>query len=429
MPSAPAPRERLTKRAVDAAKPGDVERFLWDADVPGFGVRVTPNGVKAFVYQYRIRGEKNARRYTIGRYGAWTVDQARERCRELVQMVARGVHPREAAKDAAKERERAKLRAEEREFAAVAGRWLKSYETFKGKPRRASSVRAATGAVERLKGTFAGQNIADIDQGALNRFFDDIPAHMLATRASVFAYARTLWRWSRQRGLIETNPFDAMRPPEKPEARQRALADEELALVWRASYRLEYPFGPIYRLLILLGQRREEVGAMDWRELDKKAGQWTIPASRTKGKREHMVPLPASVVADFEALAPKEKWPRSGLVFTVTGETPVSGWSKAKTRLDGEAKKLNKGRALADWRTHDLRRTMVTGFQRLGIPESIAKAVINHAMPKSDALSAYARHSYADEKCAALDKWAVHVAELLKPKLAAAEAAKRGSPP
>jgi integrase len=422
-------RERLTKRAIDAAKPESAERFLWDLDVPGFGLRVTPQGTKAFVYQYRMRGEKNSKRYTIGRYGAWTVDQARERCRELVQVVSRGAHPRDAAKDAVADRERAKAKAQEREFGAVADRWLESYRTFKGKPRRNSSVKAATGAVVRLKRSFTGQSIAEIDQAALTRFFDAIPASMLATTASVFAYSRTLWRWARQRGLLETNPFDVLSPPEKPEARQRALGDEELALIWRASYRLEYPFGPIYRLLTLLGQRREEVGAMEWHELDKEAGVWVLPAGRTKGKREHILPLPAAAIAEIDALAPKKKWPRSGLVFTVTGNTPVSGWSKAKARLDLEVAKLNEGRALADWRTHDLRRTMITGFQRLGIPESVAKAVINHAMPKSDALSAYARHSYAEEKRAAIEAWAAHVSEILKPKLAADEAAQGGSPP
>jgi integrase len=422
-------RERLTKRAVDAAQPAALESFVWDADVPGFGLRVTRAGVKSFVYQYRVRGEKNSRRYTIGRYGAWTVDQARDRCRELVQLVARGEHPREVAKSAAVDRQRAKITAEEREFGAVADRWIESYKTYKGKPRRASSVRAAQGAVTRLKGGFAGQNIAEIDRAALTRFLDGIPGRMLATRASVFAYARALWRWAGDRALIESNPFDGFKAPEKPDARDRALADEELALIWRATYRLEYPFGPIYRLLMLLGQRREEVGGMDWSELDKLTATWTIPAARTKGKREHIVPLPAAAAAELQALASKDKWPRSGLVFTVTGETSVSGWSKAKARLEAEATKLNEDAPMAGWRTHDLRRTMVTGFQRLSIPESVAKAVINHAMPKSDALSSYARHSYSDEKRAALDAWAAHIAALIKPKLAAGEAAQGGSPP
>lgn len=428
MPNAVA-REKLTKRAVDAARPGSLEHFLWDATVPGFGVRVTPQGVKSFVYQYRVRGEKNSRRYTIGRYGAWTIEQARDRCRELVQMVARGEHPREAAQSAAADRQRAKITAQEREFGAVADRWVESYKTHRGKPRRGSSVRAAESAVKRLKPAFTGQNIAEIDRAALTRFFDGIPGRMLATRASVFAYARALWRWARERGLTGDSPFDAMSAPEKPDARKRALSDTELALIWRASYRLEYPFGPIYRLLMLLGQRREEIGALDWRELDKAAAAWTIPAGRTKGNREHIVPLPAAAAAEFAALAPKDKWPKSGLIFTVTGTTAVSGWSKAKARLDAEVTKLNNGKPLAEWRTHDLRRTMVTGFQRLGISESVAKAAINHAMPKSDALSAYARHSYAEEKRAALTAWAAHIAELLKPKLAAEEVAARSSPP
>lgn len=104
MNSLPQPRTRLSKRVVDTADPGQSERFIWDSEIPGFGLRVTPRGVKSFVYQYRMKGEKTSRRYTIGRYGSWTPDGARERCKELVRAVESGGHPRELAIKRAEER-------------------------------------------------------------------------------------------------------------------------------------------------------------------------------------------------------------------------------------------------------------------------------------------------------------------------------------
>ena len=137
--------------------------------------------------------------------------------------------------------------------------------------------------------------------------------------------------------------------------------------MWLGAANLGYPFGTLVQFLLIEGQRREEVAAMDWREVDQTKAEWVIPAHRAKNGKAHPVPLNALAVVILEKIANGEKWPKRGFVFTTTGATPVSGYSRAKTRLDGLLVKMAKGEPMEPWRLHDLRRTLATGLQRLGV--------------------------------------------------------------
>ena len=435
MQTARTPREHLTKRIVDAAEPGDAERFVWDADLPGFGLRVTPQGAKAFVYQYRMRGEKNSRRYTIGRYGAWTPDTARDRCKELVRLVEAGEHPREAAEERARARERAKADAIERAFSAVADRWLRGYRhTKNGRLLSPKSVAMAKQVAKRLKDAFGDRPINEIGKVDLRDMLDAIPAENIATRRNAFAYARILWNWAEEHDLIATNPFDTLAAPGLPPARARVLDDDELALFWRATRKEEYPFGPLFRLLALTGQRVSEVRGMTWQELSKSRRTWNIAGDRTKNGKPQLVPLSSAAMAELQAIAPKDEWPKKGFVFTTNGEVPVAGLSKAKLRLDRQIALLVKEAkvdAPEPWRVHDLRRTLATGFQELGVRFEVTEAVLNHLSgARSGVAGVYQRHDWKAERREALDSWAKHLLGLTTPKIiSGSDAAQGGSPP
>lgn len=435
MPAAPSPRERLSKRVVDAAVAGAGERFIWDSDLAGFGLRVTRQGVKSFVFQYRMKGEPNARRYTIGRYGAWAPDQARERCKELARKVEAGEHPREAAQERAKARYKAKSDAVDREFSLVADRWIEAYRVREnGVKRRPASIAVAKFAMKRLKDEFTGQPIDAIDRKALKAFFASIPSVKAATRRNVFAYARMLWGWAADSELVSENPFIGFKSPSPPEARDRHLSDTELKTFWIATRKQSYPFGPLFRLLALTGQRRSEVAGMAWEELDQAASEWNIPASRTKNRKPHTVHLSEAVIAELNAMSPKPKWPHRGLVFTVTNETPVSGISRAKRRLDAEMADLTAKagtKVIPPWRLHDLRRTFVTGLQGLKVGFEVIEKAVNHISGRSQGgvAGVYRQYDFKQERREALDAWAAHIGALLKPKLAADEAAQGGSSP
>jgi integrase len=177
------------------------------------------------------------------------------------------------------------------------------------------------------------------------------------------------------------------------------------------------PFGPLFRLLLITGQRREEVSGMSWSELDRKAAVWTLPADRAKNNKASVVHLSDLAVAELDALAKRAKhkdgWPRRGLVFTTTGETSVSGHSRAKRKLDREvgdlAKKEKDCPPIQPWRLHDLRRTLATGMQRLGVRSEVTEAILNHVSgSKSGVAGVYQRHEWGPEK-RTLNAWADHI--------------------
>jgi integrase len=193
----------------------------------------------------------------------------------------------------------------------------------------------------------------------------------------------------------------------------------ELALVWEAAGNLGEPFAAFYRALIYTGQRREEVAALPWDELSRSDAEWRLPASRAKNGAAHIVPLAPQMIALFDGIAGGKKWPRKGLVFTTTGKTPISGFSRAKLRLDKEMAVIEAKRAadagedpqeVSLWRVHDLRRTLATGMQRLNVRLEVTEAVLNHVSgSRAGIVGVYQRHDWKDEKRSALAAWARHV--------------------
>src|SRR5262249_58234610 len=146
--------------------------------------------------------------------------------------------------------------------------------------------------------------------------------------------------------------------------RDRALSDQELAALWRAADAAGYPFGNMVQMLVLTGCRRDEVRDASWNEFDLPARTWLIPSERTKNGREHLLPLSDKVMEILEAM------PRiagKGLLFTTTGQTPISGLAKCKQRLH-DAMAVELGEEPERWTLHDLRRTCVTALHKLDFP-------------------------------------------------------------
>lgn len=422
----------ITKRTVDGAQPGNRDQFIWDTDVAGFGLKVTPAGGKVYIFQYRIArpGEASrtaAKRYTIGKHGKLNPEQARKRAKELAAMVETGTDPRQAelnayaAADAAERAEAERVRVEtELAFSRVADQWLDHYEHEKG--RRPASVRQAKLVVENhLRPALESKPMPHIGRGELQPIIDAIPAKQRAMKRAVFAYASILFGWAAKRGMIDANPLSAMERPSPPPARKRVLTDSELADTYMAASAMEAPFGPFFQLLILTGQRRSEVAGIAWSELDRDEATWTIPPERAKNKAAHIVPLSPAMIERLDRLAgvqgdDEPKWPKAGFILSTNSRTAISGITKAKQRLDAAIAKRRDGEALADWRIHDLRRTLATGLQRLGIRFEVTEAVLNHVSgAKSGVAGVYQQHDWKEEKRSALDAWARHVAAIAAP--------------
>ena len=435
-------KKLISKSTIDGSKPGDRQYVVWDSGdgaTKGFGLLVLPSGVKSYVYQYRIGGRAGrTRRFTIGKHGSpWTPDTARKLAKGLAAKVRLGIDPIDEGRDTLTAKEQAKAAKHEAErrdrellFSTYATRFLVDGMKSDARERTREGYRAAlhNHAMPHI-GSKALPAIARTD---IVRIMDNIPGSQPSVRRLVFAVLRKLFNWAKGRGDVDASPLDAMTTPAAAASRDRVLADAELAMVLNAARQIEAPFGPMYLLLFATGQRRDEVAGLKWQELDRANATWILPGDRSKNGEANIVPLNRHAMAALDALsgqadAEKPQWPRKGLLFTTTGETHVSGFSRAKRRLDAlieqaarqeavEAGNEPDGAEMAPWRLHDARRTLATALQRLGIRFEVTEAVLNHVSgSRSGVAGVYQRHGWGPEKRAALEAWADHCDRVCNP--------------
>jgi integrase len=257
---------------------------------------------------------------------------------------------------------------------------------------------------------WSGRRLSQITRAHVHEMLDEIVdrgAPIAANRR--FASLRKLCAWAVERGIIDRNPCDGVTAPAAETRRDRVLSDDELEVAWGAFEAVGWPFGDIAKLL-LTGARLREVAEIEWPELDLEARQWTLPRSRTKNKRDHVIPLSDSAI---EIIATLPRIEPSRFVFTTTRRTPVSGFSKAKAEIDKAIVEIAKRQAgdeaapLPHWTLHDLRRTCATNLQKLGVRLEVTEAVLGHVSgSRAGVTGIYQRHTWAEEKRAALDAWA-----------------------
>lgn len=405
---------RITKRAVETMSlPEKGKReHLWDSQISGFGVEITSSGNRSYIFQYRMGGRGiTPRRITIGRHGnPWTVEGARHEAQNYLELVRKGVDPKAAQEERRKETESQKQRESALEFRAYASFFLDKYIGKRGIKRSGEIARI----FERdLIPALAGRPINDVSKREFIALFDKIGERSPATANKAFRWLRVMLNWAETLDDIAKSPLKGLGDPFPELARNRFLDDGEIANVWRASDELGYPFGPMVKLLIATGQRRNEVAQMEWPELDLKNAVWNIPAARTKNGEPHMVPLNEIARAALdEIMSGIDR--QSNFVLTTRGKSPISGFSKAKTRLNAILEPKSEGsEPMPAWTLHDLRRSVATGCQRLGVPTDHIEALLNHSGNKSSLVRTYQRHHYAPEKAAAVNIWGDHLALLL----------------
>lgn len=437
-------RINLTDRFIasrKAAPPGRRQDHA-DAIVPGLALRVTDKGHKSFVLVARYPTKPaNPTRRALGDYGELSLDDAREKARDWLQLIKKGKDPKiEEARQKALEQRRQAVT-----FDAVADAFIERYvkgrsyvelERLAAKLRTAKSELTEEQAfreacadpknkrlVARLRlGPKEGEGIAKKDeaQRIIRAEFvkrwkgrpaaDILPEEVSAAIGGIvkrgapyqahnaLGYLRRLFTWAmgtQEFGLM-SSPVERISPKDligEREARSRILTDDELRAVWQATFKLGYPYGPLFRQLIRTGQREREVADAQRAEISADEKLWTIPADRMKGGRAHEVPLAPMAFAEFKAL-PEFTGPH--LFTTTAGEKPVNGFSKAKARLD----KLS---GVADWKIHDLRRTMRTHLSALPVEDLVRELVIAHAKPGLHKV--YDLHAYQDEKRRCLELW------------------------
>ena len=394
---------KITKRTIDALIASRSEGFLWDDGIKGFGAKITKSGAVSYILQFRMGGrEARTRRCTIGSHGSpWTPTTAREEALRLSRLIGQGVDPVEVEKQ--RRREAVDLAfdnyAERFERACVGRGW---------KLLVARSLRIHSMPVLKSK------PLPKITRADIVAVFDRMPGNQVANRRNVFAVLRRLFRWAVSRGDIDRSPMEGMETPPAVKARDRWLSDEELAMVWKHAPQTHTCFGPIVRLLIVTGQRREEVSSLAWEELDQAERMWILPGDRAKNGEPNRVPLNSLAVSVLEAVAGKPNWPRRGKVFATSTGGGFTGYHKGKEKLDRLIAE-DGGEAIQPWRLHDLRRTLATGFQRLGVRFEVTEAVLNHVGgSRAGVAGIYQRHDWKAEKREAINLWNDHVAAALE---------------
>jgi integrase len=215
-----------------------------------------------------------------------------------------------------------------------------------------------------------------------------------------------LFNWSLEKRRVSHNPLDVLKRPSPPKARDRVLSEPEIVAFWQATEQMGKPFAAVLKLLLLTGARLREVAEMELAELSADGALWTIDGARVKNHLTHVVPLPPLA---REIIAGVERLDDCKFAFSTNQRTPIAGFSGAKRGMDA----LMEG--VPPWRLHDLRRTAATHMGELGIPPHIIELVLNHISgAKAGVAGIYNRSVQMPERRAALEKWADHVAWLVR---------------
>ncbi|MER9199684.1 tyrosine-type recombinase/integrase [Mesorhizobium sp. M0933] len=298
--------------------------------------------------------------------------------------------------------------------------------------RRASTKRSADEIARRLrknvKDIIGDIKLAELHRRDLTKCIDavkDRGAHVEANR--VFEDLRAMVRWARGRGDLDENLVEGMAKPTETAERDRVLSPDEIKTMWAglADADMRESTRRVIRLCLVTAQRVGEVSGMMVGELDLDAAQWTIPAARSKNKREHVVPLSAMAVetirdqlADVKVLAERKGRAVPAFVFPGPGaRAAVTGASipKAIKREEITKRGVTTIIGIAPWTPHDLRRSAATGMEGLGISPFVVGHVLNHVSATKSTVTSriYARYTYDKEKREAMDLWASRLAGIV----------------
>jgi integrase len=424
------PHHKLTDNFVKNVKPpatGQIDYF--DPALPGFSLRVTAKGVKAWCIFYRIDGVKNGEparifvRQSLGRYPTLLLGKARKKAGAVLELVDAGKDPRlEAERE---RRESADSRANTVKL--VAERFFREIgatddETAKRKGKTLRTAPEVKRTIERfLLPKFGDRPIGDVSRRELIALFDDIAevnGPIAANRA--LSWVRRFFKWSKGKDYIETSPAADIEKPGEERKGDRTLNDGELREVWAAAETLGHPYGHFVKALLLTGRRRTAVATMRRSEIDREARTWK-PTDGTDNKQQPELPLFTAMEALLDSVpAPTEADKDADHIFrSGIADTAINSFTAVKEQIDAAiaAARAKAGikKAMPAWDLQrDIRRTVKTRLADLRVPKEIRDLIMGHARQGMDAV--YDHSERREEKREALERWGLHLAEILQPR-------------
>lgn len=429
---------RLTERTVEKLVPLEAgkRREVVDALTPGLVLRVSGPRNKTWNVLYRVSAAGGAgarreqvrgplKRLSIGQWPVMDLKAARERARDVVDQADRGIDPAAARQDAAARRKagsfeavlerfvdlHVKANTKEGRFARDRAKALAEHAAGRAPTMKGPKIAPGRPAAERIIADNVPENwrtrmIDTITRTEVHELLDEVTTRHGAPRArELRKHLGKLFNWAADRGHTPASPMSGMQRRELGYvARERVLSMDELRQVWAAAVKAGYPFGDLTRLIILTGQRRSEIAEMERGWIDAEQRTVEIPAARYKTKRAHVFPLSAPAWALVKTLP---RWNVGDCMFSTTaGKRPVSGFSKAKARMDeliAERAAKEGLPPMEPWTVHDIRRSVATHMARTGTPQEHIERVLGHVV--QGVAGTYNRYSYLDEKRAALEAW------------------------
>jgi integrase len=348
------------------------------------------------------------------------VADARELARASMLKARQGIDPR-AQRRQVEDQAKATAAADSLSFGKLAEVYLTEYVERNCKASTATEERRQLGIAAAFFGE--GKPAHTITEADVVDLISQPPARggkngglssknsLLASVKRCFKFAKKTTNPATRKRYIETDPAAEVEKPLKKEpSRERVLADHEIVAFWKGCDTIGWPFGPCFQLLLVTGQRREEVAGMRWHELDLAGRVWNIPSARTKNSRPHIVHLSDLAMSIIQGLPRFKPIAGRGFVFSTKGDVSISGFSYAKDRIVMPAE---------DWTLHDLRRTITTGMASLGVAPHVADRVLNHISGQITGVAAiYNRFAYLEERKGALEVWGRFLTGLVRPEAA-----------
>ncbi|MDJ0611143.1 MAG: integrase arm-type DNA-binding domain-containing protein [Kiloniellales bacterium] len=387
----------LTDAVVAEAKPlGRGRLELWDEALSGFGLRVNEGGSKTWQLMYRFEGRK--RRMALGAYPALSLDHARDAAIAALRDLGKGRDP--AA-------QRAEVSGGPLSFEAFARAYLERYAK-----RKKRSWTAEAGMIERdLLPAWGRRPAAGIARRDVIALLEQVMArgHPYAANRRL-ALIRKMFAWGVEVDLLPATPVAGIRPPAREENRERVLDDDEVAALWPAWTRMGLPFGPLFKLLLLTGQKRSDLAALRLSDIALADQVWRPPPLGKNAARPHELPLSTFAIEILTSM------PRSDSLFVFPSRDQpgrhVSGYSKAAER----ARRLS---GVEDWRLQDLRRTAAVGMAGEGASAEVLDQILNvRGFAGAGLRGIYRQARLAEEKRAALEAWGERVRRIVEPALA-----------
>ena len=371
-----------------------------DRGCPGLYLILQPSGVRSWAVRYRIGGR--SRKLTLDGAGTVTLAAARAAAAQALHQVELGRDPatdKQAARTASAEQAAARL---EDSVAKLAGEFIERYGKRKLRPNTLAQYQSVLRRF--VLPAWRGRTVHDISRRQIIALIEPIAEEHPYMANRTLGVIHKFFAWLAARDVIAANPAVGVEMPGDEKPRERSLDDAEIRALWLACG--DDPiFGAAVRVMLLTGARRSEVAEMAWSEIDEQARLWVLPASRSKSKREHKIPL-SSLAWQIISSAPRIAG--CAYVFSVTGKGAIANFHHIKDRLDA---KLN---FAEHWQFHDIRRSAASGLQRLGVRLEVIEATLGHRSGSFRGIvGTYQVHDYANERRIALQQWADHVARLV----------------